>query len=54
MEKNVAFVRESRELKDGAAELVGRAVALAQHLLEERPTPDRIERGGRKAHRMTE
>jgi len=53
MERNVAFVQHSRELHEGAAELVGRAVALAQQLLAGEGTPARICRGGRKAHRMT-
>ncbi len=52
MEANVSFVRQSRELREGAEKLVTRAVALATHLVEQRPTPERIERGGRKAHRM--
>ncbi len=52
MERNVAFVKNDRELHEGARDLAERAMALSQHLLDEAPTPDRINRGGRKAHRM--
>jgi multimeric flavodoxin WrbA len=52
MENNVAFVQQSRELREGAHHLVARSLALARRLVEEQPTPERIERGGRKAHRM--
>ncbi len=52
MEKNVAFVQNDTELHQGAQELASRALALAGHLLNECPTPTRIARGGRKAHRM--
>ncbi|HEY7514271.1 MAG TPA: Rieske 2Fe-2S domain-containing protein, partial [Vicinamibacteria bacterium] len=52
MERNVAFVRESRELHEGARALAERAIDLARDLLSSRGTPDRVCRGGRKAHRM--
>jgi nitrite reductase/ring-hydroxylating ferredoxin subunit/multimeric flavodoxin WrbA len=52
MERNVAFVRESRELRQGAEELATRAVELAGRLLAAEGTPARVARGGRKAHRM--
>ena len=52
MEQNVAVLKTSRELREGAEQLVGRALAMARHLVEQRPTPERIERGGRKAHRL--
>lgn len=51
METNVKMVQESDELREGTRELVDRAVALAGHLLDA-PTPERIARGGRKAHHM--
>ena len=54
MEANVSFIRNSRELREGAEMLVARAVAFAKHLVEEQPTPERIQRGGRKAHRMVD
>jgi nitrite reductase/ring-hydroxylating ferredoxin subunit/multimeric flavodoxin WrbA len=52
MERNVAFVQESRELRQGAQELAARAVDLAGRLLAAEGTPARVPRGGRKAHRM--
>ncbi len=52
MERNVAHVRDSAELHDGARALVDRSLDLAHHLLEGHlePTCDRVQRGGRKAH----
>jgi hypothetical protein len=54
MENNVVQVRDSAELHDGARALVDRSLDLARHLLEGHlePTADRVERGGRKAHRL--
>jgi nitrite reductase/ring-hydroxylating ferredoxin subunit/multimeric flavodoxin WrbA len=52
MERNVAFVQESRELREGAEALSDRAVELARTLLAGVGTPEHIIRGGRKAHRM--
>ena len=52
MEHNVAFVQNDTELHQGARELASRALDLAQHLLDECSTPERITRGGRKAHWM--
>jgi nitrite reductase/ring-hydroxylating ferredoxin subunit/multimeric flavodoxin WrbA len=52
MERNVEVLRQSRELREGAEALVGRAVELAQRLLASDGTPERIQRGGRKAHAM--
>ncbi|MFN8012091.1 MAG: NAD(P)H-dependent oxidoreductase [Holophagaceae bacterium] len=52
MERNVAFVQHDVELHQGARDLAARSLALAKHLVEEAPTPERIGRGGRKAHRM--
>ena len=50
MERNVAFVRGSRELHDGARQLACRAVAMAQVLLDSAIEERRLERGGRKAY----
>jgi nitrite reductase/ring-hydroxylating ferredoxin subunit/multimeric flavodoxin WrbA len=52
MEHNVAFVRESRELRQGAEALAERSVALARHLLQGDGTLEKVCRGGRKAHHM--
>jgi multimeric flavodoxin WrbA len=52
MERNVELVRESRELRDGAAALAGRAVDLARRLLASVTPPDQVTRGGRKAHHV--
>jgi hypothetical protein len=49
MENNVAYVRESEALNEGARELATRAVTLARVLIETQVCPPRIERGGRKA-----
>ena len=52
MENNVAFVRESTELRDGARGLVERTVDMARLMVEgSMESPDLV-RGGRKAHRM--
>jgi hypothetical protein len=50
MERNVAQVRASAELKEGAESLAARAVELSKRLLEGAHTPGKICRGGRKAH----
>lgn len=52
MERNVRSVAESKELRDGAADLVARAVALAKTLLAADPGEARTTRGGRKAHQL--
>ena len=52
MERNVAGVKASAELRAGAAELVGRCVELAGRLLAGEGSPERTPRGGRKAHRL--
>ena len=52
MERNVAFVHESAELKDGAKELAARSVAKAASLLAVPEGQAKIPRGGRKAHRL--
>ncbi|MEZ4298690.1 MAG: NAD(P)H-dependent oxidoreductase [Polyangiaceae bacterium] len=53
MERNVMTVQRSKELHDGARELLDRAVSLSRHLLEANCDPERIDRGGRKAHKLT-
>ena len=53
MERNVAFVRTSTELHEGARELVSRAVDTARGLLARESTQAAHGRGGRKAHDMT-
>jgi nitrite reductase/ring-hydroxylating ferredoxin subunit len=50
MEANVAAVRDSTELAEGAAELSKRLLDLAAHLLARDEAPASIERGGRKAN----
>lgn len=49
MENNVAEVRDSKELHEGAAALALRSVELARRLLETEAS-SAVERGGRKAH----
>lgn len=51
MENNVTHVLGSRELHEGAAALVDRAVELSSTLLG-REAPEHVARGGRKAHRL--
>ncbi len=50
MEHNVAIVRNSKELAEGAAMLAKRCLDLAAHLIARDEAPTSIERGGRKAH----
>ena len=50
MDVNVAHVRESAELRDGACALVGRCVAMATLLISADQPVTSTERGGRKAH----
>ena len=52
MERNVAIVRDSKELAEGAAMLAKRCLDLAAHLIARDDAPISIERGGRKAHAM--
>jgi len=49
MENNVRQVRDSKDLHDGAAALALRSIELAERLLATAP-PEKVERGGRKAH----
>jgi multimeric flavodoxin WrbA/nitrite reductase/ring-hydroxylating ferredoxin subunit len=48
MERNVAYVRDSEVLHDGARALVGRAVSMAETLLATERELVRVERAGRK------
>jgi hypothetical protein len=50
MENNVAIVRTSKELSDGACMLATRLLDLAARLIAQDEAPASIERGGRKAH----
>jgi multimeric flavodoxin WrbA/nitrite reductase/ring-hydroxylating ferredoxin subunit len=50
MENNVAIVRSSQELADGAQMLAKRLLDLAGDLIARDQAPAHIERGGRKAH----
>jgi nitrite reductase/ring-hydroxylating ferredoxin subunit/multimeric flavodoxin WrbA len=52
MDRNVRYVQESRELRDGAADLVARAVKLACTLRTGELDSARMPRGGRKAHQL--
>ncbi len=51
MDQNVIAVQHSHELHEGAEALAARAVELAKRLLAGEPCPEKIARGGRKAHR---
>jgi hypothetical protein len=50
MENNVRIVKESKELAEGAGELVRRCLELSGKLVAADHAPAVIERGGRKAH----
>lgn len=52
MEQNVVEVMQSQELRDGAKELVGRAVEMAGVLLGHVHAEEKTARGGRKAHKL--
>jgi multimeric flavodoxin WrbA len=52
MEQNVADVKQSEALREGARALVGRAVATAGLLLKQKAGSDKTVRGGRKAQRL--
>jgi hypothetical protein len=52
MERNVDYVRNSRELHQGAVELVGRCMELANLLMARAGKPEKMTCGGRKAHRL--
>src|SRR5262249_44792464 len=50
MALNVNVVRTSRELHQGAIALARRTLAMSERLLDSVEAPERIARGGRKAH----
>jgi nitrite reductase/ring-hydroxylating ferredoxin subunit/multimeric flavodoxin WrbA len=50
MEQNIAYVMNSKELREGAEALVDRSVELARFLLSREHPIDHMARGGRKAH----
>jgi nitrite reductase/ring-hydroxylating ferredoxin subunit/multimeric flavodoxin WrbA len=53
MERNVAVLQTSRELRQGVEALTARSVEAARVLLRaEQQAPARVSRGGRKAHRL--
>ncbi|HSB21289.1 MAG TPA: Rieske 2Fe-2S domain-containing protein [Anaeromyxobacteraceae bacterium] len=52
MERNIDYVKGSRELREGAQMLAARAVHAAQMLLEHEAAPHAVARGGRKAHHL--
>jgi hypothetical protein len=52
MEKNVDVLRKSQDLREGVAALVERCTMLARRLMASEPTPERVARGGRKAHSL--
>lgn len=51
MERNVAYVKRSSELHDGARALAERTLEKAKGLIDQ-PAPAKTERAGRKAHKM--
>lgn len=53
MEKNIAVVKHSKELADGAKALAQRSIETAKLLLGLNKPVEKTPRGGRKAHRMT-
>lgn len=52
MERNMAIVQESEELREGARALAVRALDHAHLLLDHEQAPHATARGGRKAHRL--
>jgi multimeric flavodoxin WrbA/nitrite reductase/ring-hydroxylating ferredoxin subunit len=52
MERNIDYVRNSSELREGARMLAARAIHTAQGLLEHEHAAHEVARGGRKAHRL--
>ena len=52
MERNVAVLRTSHDLRDGVAALVERCAALARRLMASEHTLEHVARGGRKAHAL--
>lgn len=52
MERNIAYVAKSQELRDGAKALVKRSVEMSETLLGRRILREHVARGGRKAHSL--
>ena len=52
MERNVAHVMNSEELREGARQLVARSVELSRIMVASCPATERTPRGGRKAYRL--
>lgn len=52
MERNIDYVMNSQELRDGAKELVHCSVEMAQVLLGHVHVEEKTARGGRKAHKL--
>jgi hypothetical protein len=52
MERNVSEVQNSRELREGAQELVVRAAAMANLMVGGQFPEHPLARGGRKAHQL--
>ncbi len=53
MENNVREVQDSKELREGAEQLMERSLCLARDLVATTPMTESIARGGRKAHHMS-
>lgn len=52
MQRNVKYVAESQDLKDGAFGLLERSVKMAETLIARKQPVTRLEQGGRKARRL--
>jgi multimeric flavodoxin WrbA/nitrite reductase/ring-hydroxylating ferredoxin subunit len=51
MERNMEYVKQSQELREGACQLLHRAIELSEFLMT-RGQNEKLERGGRKAHHL--
>lgn len=52
MERNISYVMQSEELREGARDLARRGIDKAKLLLEHTQAREKTERGGRKAHHL--
>jgi hypothetical protein len=52
MERNVSEVQNSRELREGAQELIARAADMAKLMIDGQLPEHPLVRGGRKAHQL--
>ena len=52
MQRNVRYVAESNELREGAYALLQRSIEMAHGLIGHKHHPHKFEGGGRKAHRI--